>query len=148
MTGSFVPNETTPADASAASLAPTAIALGALATFCGWLFTAFSLVALLAVLEPNASGPDDRLAPLAIPSVRMAFSFMSLAWTFIGGVAAGAFTPRSAVQNAAAAGALAMVPSFLACVPFDESVMSTAGALLVVPTAVCGGLCARLARPH
>jgi hypothetical protein len=78
----------------------------------------------------------------------MAFSFMSLAWTFLGGVMAGTLAPRSEIQNAAAAGALSLVPAFLACVPYDETMMSTVGALLVVLTAACGGSFARFARPH
>jgi hypothetical protein len=73
---------------------------------------------------------------------------MSLAWTFVGGVVAGSLMPRSAIQHAAAAGALTLVPSFLACVPYDETAMATIGALLVVPTAALGGWCASLARPH
>jgi hypothetical protein len=137
---------TTPAQESTMPLTPTAIALASLTTFCGWLLTAFSLVAVLAVLQPNASDQDDPLAGLGIPSVRMALSVMSLAWTFLGGVVAGTLTPRAAVQNAAAAGALTMVPSFLACVPNDRTVLSTLGALLVVPTAALGGWCARFAR--
>ena len=147
MTDNFVPHET-PAHESAASLTPTAIALGSLTTFCGLLVTGFSLVALLAVLAPEVSDADDRLAALGIPSVRMAFSFMSLAWTFLGGVMAGTLAPRFEIQNAAAAGALSLVPSFLASVPYDETVMSTVGALLIVPTAACGGSCARFARSH